>query len=510
MTGSIFGRPVSKVPPRTAVSVQGVSKSFRIYHDRNQSLKATILRRKRAEFAEFWALRDVSLEIPEGETFGLMGHNGSGKSTLLKCIARILQPNEGMITSRGRMAAMLEVGSGFHPELSGKENVYLNGSILGMTRNEIDRKFDTIVDFAGVGDFIDQPVKNYSSGMYVRLGFSVAIHVDPDILLVDEILAVGDMQFQEKCREKFAEFKEQGRTVIVVSHGLGEMRTFCDKAAWLDHGKLVEVGPAAQIVDNYIEAGHLARPVASGGTRHGTGEIIVDRVELIGADGKEARQFATGAQVTVRLHYTTETRVERPVFATSLHSVDGQHLWSHHTWDAEYIPPALDGKGYIDVVIPALPLLPGTFNINTSVVDESLSHSFDQWVKAVRFEVIQGPARESGGVVAMSSKWQNLHPLGVMDLEKSAPGGGPQGSAAAASEAAAKEAAAKEAAAKEAAAKEAAAKEAAAKEAASVSGQDDNGQHHNGPNDNGANDSGANGDGSESSSDSEAAEPLSH
>ncbi len=228
-----------------------------------------------------------------------MGHNGSGKSTLLKCIAKILQPNEGSITSRGRMAAMLEVGSGFHPELSGQENVYLNGSILGMSRNEIDRKFDTIVDFAGVGEFIDQPVKNYSSGMYVRLGFSVAIHVEPDILLVDEILAVGDMQFQEKCREKFAEFKDQGRTVIVVSHGVGEMRTFCDQAAWLDHGKLVEVGPAAAIVDNYIEAGHLARPVASGGTRHGSGEIIVDRIELFGRDGEDARQFATGDQVTV-------------------------------------------------------------------------------------------------------------------------------------------------------------------------------------------------------------------
>ena len=244
MTGSILrpGYGVKTGPTASAVSVQGVSKSFRIYHDRNQSLKAAVLRRKRATFEEFWALRDVSLEIPEGKTFGLMGHNGSGKSTLLKCIAKILQPNEGSITSRGRMAAMLEVGSGFHPELSGKENVYLNGSILGMSKQEIDGKFDTIVDFAGVGDFIDQPVKNYSSGMYVRLGFSVAIHVEPDILLVDEILAVGDMQFQEKCREKFAEFKDEGRTVIVVSHGLGEMRTLCDEAAWLDHGKLVEVG----------------------------------------------------------------------------------------------------------------------------------------------------------------------------------------------------------------------------------------------------------------------------
>jgi lipopolysaccharide transport system ATP-binding protein len=427
VTGSILrpGFGAKTGPTASAVSVSGVSKSFRIYHDRNQSLKAAVLRRKRATFEEFWALRDVSLEIPEGKTFGLMGHNGSGKSTLLKCIAKILQPNEGSITSRGRMAAMLEVGSGFHPELSGKENVYLNGSILGMSKQEIDRKFDTIVDFAGVGDFIDQPVKNYSSGMYVRLGFSVAIHVEPDILLVDEILAVGDMQFQEKCREKFAEFKDEGRTVIVVSHGLGEMRTLCDEAAWLDHGKLIDVGPAANIVDDYIEAGHLARPVASGGTRHGSGEIIVDRIELFGPDGEDTRQFATGMQVTVRLHYVATSRVERPVFAASLHSRDGQHLWSHHTWDAEYIPPALSGKGYVDVVIPALPLAPGSFTLNTSVVDESLTHSFDQWVKAVHFDVIQGIPRESGGLMVMNSHWQNMHPLGVIDPATSAPGGGP-------------------------------------------------------------------------------------
>ena len=431
MTGSIFGKPVSNVPRETAVSVRGVSKSFRVYHDRNQSLKAAVLRRKRAVYEEFWALRDITLEIPEGKTFGLMGHNGSGKSTLLKCIAKILQPNEGSITSRGRMAAMLEVGSGFHPELSGRENVYLNGSILGMSRNEIDRKFDTIVDFAGVGEFIDQPVKNYSSGMYVRLGFSVAIHVDPDILLVDEILAVGDMQFQEKCREKFAEFKDQGRTVIVVSHGLGEMRTFCDQAAWLDHGKLVEVGPAASIVDNYIEAGHLARPVASGGTRHGSGEVMVERIELLDSAGADTRQFTTGSRVTIRLHYQADERVERPVFAASLHTVDGQHLWSHHTWDAEYIPSSVKGAGSVDVVIPRLPLAPGTFTINSSVVDESLSHSFDQWVKAIHFDVIQGEPRESGGVIVMNSHWQNLKPDGLIDPAKSAPGGLPAGTAAA-------------------------------------------------------------------------------
>lgn len=404
----ITGRPVPATNRPSAVVVDNVSKSFRVYRDRNQSLKATVLRRKRASFDEFWALRDVSLEIPEGGTFGLMGHNGSGKSTLLKCIARILQPNAGTISSRGRMAAMLEVGSGFHPELSGRDNVYLNGSILGMSKQEIDRKFDTIVDFAGVGEFIDQPVKNYSSGMYVRLGFSVAIHVDPEILLVDEILAVGDMNFQEKCREKFAEFKEQGRTVVVVSHGLAEVRNLCDLAAWLDHGKLIEVGPAAAIVDSYIEAGHQAQPVASGGTRHGSGEIIVEKVELLDSAGADMRQFRTGDQVTLRLHYHAKDPVRRPVFATSLHALEGSHVWSHHTLDADYVPDKLSGHGSLDVVIPALPLQPGAFVLNTSVVDDQLAHSYDQWVKVLRFDVVPGKPRESGGVLVMNSRWGNL------------------------------------------------------------------------------------------------------
>jgi len=401
-----------------AITVQGVSKSFRIYKERNQSLKSALLRRRRAAFEEFWALKNVNLEIPEGQTFGLMGHNGSGKSTLLKCIAKILQPDKGSIVSVGRMAAMLELGSGFHPELTGRENVYLNGSILGMSRKELDGKFEAITEFAGVGAFIDQPVKSYSSGMYVRLGFSVAIHVEPDILLVDEILAVGDMQFQERCREKFAEFKDQGHTIVVVSHGLGEMRTLCDRAAWLDHGEVVDVGHAALIVDRYIDAGHNARKVVSGGTRHGSGEIQVEKIELIDRRRLDSRQFRTGDEMTVRLHWRAPRRVDRPVFSVSLTSLEGVHVWSHHTWDAEYIPESLLGQGSIDVRIPAIPLQPGTFDVNSSIVDDGLAHSFDQWAKAVRFDVTLGFPRESGGLVAMHSSWGNLQPPTSMDLVK--------------------------------------------------------------------------------------------
>lgn len=235
----------------TAVSVENVSKRFRLYHERNQTLKSAIMRRRRSVHEDFWALRDVSFEVPEGSTFGLIGSNGSGKSTLLKCLAKIYWPTEGNIAYNGRMAALLEVGSGFHHELSGRENIYLNGSILGMSKKEIDRKYDEIVDFSGVEHFIDQPVKNYSSGMYVRLGFSVAISVEPEILVVDEVLAVGDAEFQEKCLNKFREYREQGRTVIMVSHAMDSIREMCDHAAWLNKGELMHVGTADSTIAAY-------------------------------------------------------------------------------------------------------------------------------------------------------------------------------------------------------------------------------------------------------------------
>jgi ABC-2 type transport system ATP-binding protein len=203
---------------------------------------------------DFWALKDVTFDVPVGSTFGLIGSNGSGKSTLLKCLANIYYPTTGTITHNGRLAAMLEVGSGFHSELSGRENIFLNGSILGMSKKEVTRKFDEIVDFSGVEQFIDQPVKNYSSGMYVRLGFAIAINVDPDILVVDEVLAVGDAEFQEKCFQKFRDFKKVGKTVVLVSHAMPTVEAMCDHAAWINKGTLMAVGEAAPTIAAYTQS----------------------------------------------------------------------------------------------------------------------------------------------------------------------------------------------------------------------------------------------------------------
>jgi ABC-2 type transport system ATP-binding protein len=234
-----------------AVVVDHVSKKFRLFRERNMSLKSAIMRGRKSISEDFWAVKDVSFEVPTGNTFGLIGRNGSGKSTLLKTLARILYPDEGTIAMRGRVSSLLEVGSGFHPELSGRENIYLNGSILGLSRKEITARFDEIVDFSGIETFIDQPVKNYSSGMYVRLGFAVAINVRPDILIVDEVMAVGDGAFRKKSAEKFRELTSQGRTVIIVSHSMRQLREMCHDVAWLDRGELREVGPAERVISHY-------------------------------------------------------------------------------------------------------------------------------------------------------------------------------------------------------------------------------------------------------------------
>ena len=393
----------------TAVVVDRVSKRFRLYRERNQSLKAAVMRGRRAAYHEFWALKDVSFEIPQGSTFGLIGENGSGKSTLLKCIARILRPDKGSVTTRGTVAALLELGSGFHPELSGRENVYLNGSILGMSKSGVQGKFDEIVDFAGIEEFIDQPVKNYSSGMYVRLGFSIAINVDPDILLVDEVLAVGDASFQDKCMEKFADFRHAGKTVVIVSHTMGSLRTLCDEAAWLKHGELVDVGAANDIVDTYVDEGHVERvDLGEGTSRWGSGEAQLTKVELLDASESPTTRAHTGDTITVRLYFVATQPIDKPVFGLALETVTGVYAWAHHSRDGQYVPDRIDGPGTIDLHIPALALQEGTYDLNASIVDYTTTHTFDFLRTCLRFDVISKTPHESGGIAVLGGRWQNL------------------------------------------------------------------------------------------------------
>lgn len=236
-----------------AVHVSHVSKRFRLFRERNISFKSAIMRRKISEYKEYWALKDVTFDIPKGQTFGLIGRNGSGKSTLLKCLAKIYYPDGGSIIANGRVASMLEIGSGFHPELSGLENIYLNAAFVGLTKKQVNEKLDEIIEFAELGDYLYQPVKNYSSGMYVRLGFSVAIHVDPEILVVDEVLAVGDSAFRKKCQNKFTELHNLGVTIIMVSHSSSLVKALCQTGAWIENGRLMKVGEIHEVLNDYEE-----------------------------------------------------------------------------------------------------------------------------------------------------------------------------------------------------------------------------------------------------------------
>ena len=398
----------------TAIVVDDVWKKFRLYDERNQSLKAAVMRGRRARYKEFDALKGVSFEVEQGSTFGLIGENGSGKSTLLKCIAKILRPERGAITSTGKISALLELGAGFHPELSGRENVYLNGAILGMSKKQLDARFDEIVDFAGLAEFIDSPVKNYSSGMYVRLGFSVAINVDPDILLVDEVLAVGDEQFQRKCNEKFAELKESGKTIVVVSHALGIMRTLCDQLALLEHGALIAVGPSGTVVDTYLGDVHEDR-VADGihGSRWGSGEVLIDDIQILDAEGRSVTSVRTGDEVTFRIVYRATRPIDKPVFAFGIHTLEGMHVTSPNTRDTGYTADRIDGTGHLDLHVDRLLLVPGVYDIGGSISDYSCMHMFDCRHRSIRFDVERGHPEESGGVMSLGGVWDGLGVQGL-------------------------------------------------------------------------------------------------
>jgi ABC-type polysaccharide/polyol phosphate transport system ATPase subunit len=375
----------------TAVSAVSVSKMFRLYHERNQHLKTSVIRGGRAKYEDFWAVNDVSFEVEAGKTLGIVGHNGSGKSTLLKCLARILVPEKGSITLHGSMSALLELGAGFHPELSGRENIYLNGSILGLSKRDIDLRFDEIVDFAGLERFIDMPIKNYSSGMYARLGFAVAVNVDPDILIIDEVLSVGDAAFQRKSGEKISDFKRAGKTVIIVSHALSTVRVLCDDVVWMDSGKMVEVGPSAEVLDRYTGFSYEERDVTIEESlqhdRNGSGEARITRVELIGPNGKASLLHRCGDPFTVRLHFEAFEAVAEPVFGFGIYTKEGAHVFGLNTRTRPMHVDVISGTGYVDFVSRELVLNEGVYDVTVDLVDRLLTHTYDHVNAIARFDV---------------------------------------------------------------------------------------------------------------------------
>src|SRR5688572_20816849 len=291
-----------------SISVESVSKRFRLFHERPSSIKERILRMRRSRAVDFWALRDISYDIPEGSTVGLIGANGSGKTTLLKIIGGILRPTDGRVVTQGRIAALLELGAGFHPELTGRENVYLNASILGLSRHETDLYFDEIVAFAELEDFIDSQVKYYSSGMFVRLGFAVAVHVDPGILLIDEVLAVGDEAFQRKCLRRVRELQHEGRTIVFVTHAVQQVAQICDGAVMLDHGRVRAIGNVADVVKEYRLL--MLREHIGFAREDLTGDVEIASVDFL---DPESAPTSPVVQPGAGLQVQVETRTVRPV-----------------------------------------------------------------------------------------------------------------------------------------------------------------------------------------------------
>ena len=376
-----------------AIEIKGVSKRFRLSSDKYQSLKERVIHLGRGTHTDFWALRDVELNVEHGSTLGLIGQNGSGKSTLLKCVAGLLQPTEGEIFTEGRIAALLELGAGFHPELTGRENVYLNASILGLSRKEIDKRFDDMVGFAELEQFIDQQVRHYSSGMYVRLGFAVAVNVDPDILLVDEVLAVGDEAFQRKCLNRVREFQREGRTIIVVSHAADLVRQICDKAAVLDHGNLMFAGGAGEAVrvlrEHMLPGVTAAVPDAHGEPVEApSSPLRIAGVTVEHPGSAEHPYVLPGDPLSIRIAYEAESPTDGVSISFVIHDNAGRMLFGITTHALGIEMPTLSGSGEVVLTVPRVPFLDGAYPMTIGITSNDGGTVYDWREQQERFEVM--------------------------------------------------------------------------------------------------------------------------
>ncbi|MCY3577286.1 MAG: ABC transporter ATP-binding protein [bacterium] len=400
-----------------AVVVDGVSKCFQLPIDRPRSLKEawTDLRHgaghrvRKVRSEPFWALRDVSLEVPRGSIFGLVGRNGSGKSSLLRIMAGIYRPTEGRVLAHGRTSVLLELGAGFHPALSGRENVYLNASVLGVPKAQIAERVDQIIEFSGLEGFIDSPVKIYSSGMYVRLGFAVAVHVDPEILIVDEVVAVGDEEFQMRCFNHLDTLRSEGVTIVLVSHDLGMMRANCDQMAWLNRGELAAVGDPAEVLNAYMDTidtegaasvGHRPRPDADRES-----PLVITGLEFLDDAGFRPKTFSTGDSLTVRIHYSASERIEDPVFSLGFYDPNNFHLAGPRSHIDGFRPGSVEGAGWVDFRLARIPFRSGTYHVNVAVQDSEASFLYDRRAREFWLLISGEPDPQANGLLDVGGRW---------------------------------------------------------------------------------------------------------
>jgi len=353
---------------------------------------------------EFWALQDVSFEVKRGEALGIIGPNGAGKSTILKLLTGILRPNKGGIKVNGRLSALIEVGAGFHQDLTGRENIYLNGAILGMTKKEVDKKFDEIVEFSGLEEFIDTPVKRYSSGMYARLGFSVAAHLDPDVLLIDEVLSVGDLAFQRKCIEKMQSFTKNGTTIIFVSHNLESVRRLCPNTIFLNAAKISFTGSSAEAIEHYLKS--LKEPFLAtyqyAKSIQKKGDLVkIEKAKLYDDHGIEKTEFKTGDFLRLEIEYSANVKVFSPSFAVAFFS-GGQLVSDINSRIQGYDINCISGHGKLSLVIYNLLLLPGFYEARVHIEDKNSLSTYD--VESVLFFVREG--KRGIGIYYQPHSWE--------------------------------------------------------------------------------------------------------
>ena len=400
---------------RLAISAHGVGKRFQRHVDRRTSIKERIVRGRSRNVQDFWAVRNLTLDIPKGAVFGFIGHNGSGKSTLLKMMGGIYRPTEGTIKTEGRIAALIELGAGFHPDMTGRENIHLNGSILGLPRKEINAVVEEIIDFSGLREFIDDPVKHYSSGMYVRLGFAVAVHMKPDVLLVDEVLSVGDEEFQRKCFDHLYGLRRAGKTIIVVSHSLGTLEGLCDEVAWLERGILQQHGQPTDVTAAYLrrvneqEAARNAGSIVmrgGGDLRAGDQRVSFTSAELVSVDGDHINHAETGSTFVLRLGIHSQERLYGPNVRIAVQHETGPLVTMVNNHKLKQELGWVNGEHTVDVALTDNPLLPGRYRIHLDLFDMSGAKLHDTWNDALEFAVRSQSGEIGQGFVQLPATYR--------------------------------------------------------------------------------------------------------
>jgi len=362
------------------------------------------------------ALDNVSFSVDRGEALGIIGANGSGKTTILRLLANVTKPSSGHITVGGRVAPLIQVGAGFHPELTGRENVYLNATIMGLNKKEIDAKYNDIVSFAELDQFMDTPVKRYSSGMYVRLGFAVVANINPDILLIDEILAVGDINFQKKCFDNMSNIKKSNKTVVFISHNLSAIKDLCDRIIWIDQGKIKKEGNNYDVINAYTAfmssklqyTGDIS--YIGGRTRWGTGQVKITKVVLLNLNGKEQDKFAIGDKINIRLEYLANEKIDNPTFEISIFNIDETLLFCSHYNISRAGQYSIIGRGILECDLDTIAMVPGNYYVTVDIMVEIGDLSYDRIGRAAVFSIIEGEGQ------CLNNKYQGFSDQGVINM----------------------------------------------------------------------------------------------